>query len=370
MSGVFGRIPTSTPTTLAVPAGVVPNIPLTNLTPLQTKALAVAQGRMPITDEDIEGLGADLPRKVQETSNKVISQVSVGQFGELGDILAQVENQVQTLDPNSLMGSGVAGWFRRTFTDLKLAYTKRFETAEESFKGLEAQIAGHMTLHEGRIKDLDVLYNENYARYQELTAIIEKGKGLVTYVEGLLKSHPTIAPNDPDAMMKAQLLRDDEAKLNRLRKRVDDFIRQRVWVETLAPRIRQQQETSRAVKNSLKDVVQTTIPQLRMEFALFRQSLESKTSVEFVNTLKGMADAAMIKSADAAKDAAVSSAQALNAPTTSTSTLDHIRNRALETITEVRRIETEAQTARTTEAAHLESSQQQYLATLTKLGAI
>lgn len=323
-----------------------------------------------VTDDALDAIGADITKNVGPTTEKIIAKMSVGKFDELGAILTQIQVEANKLDPASIKKSGVAGWWQQHFGNMKQQLTMKLKTAEDVFDKLEEKMAQHMAVHSEWVKDLETLYNENYQQYKDITAVIEKLKTWETSMVQQLQNWPAIDPTDPEATMKAQYKRDAEAVLNRLRRKIDSFLRLRVITESNAPKIRSQQDTSRATISTLRDIVEQTIPLVKREFALFIQSLDAQKSIQLVSSTKDLSNKTLIRSADAAKQTAIDSAKSFNDPLVLTETLNHIRTRMIETVQEVGRIEQEARTTRATDAKTLEQSQQQYLQQLQQHGAV
>lgn len=323
-----------------------------------------------VTDDDIDKLGVEVTKNVGPTTEKIISKMSVGKFDELGAILTQIQVEAGKLDPASLKKSGLAGWWMKHFGDMKQQLTMKLKTAEDVFDKLEEKISQHMAVHAEWVKDLETLYQENYAQYQQIQEIIKKSKVWEESMDLQLKNWPEVAADDPEAMMKVQAKRDAEAILNRLRRKADSFVRLRVITESNAPKIRSQQETSRTTISTLRDIVEQTIPLIKTEFSLFIQSLDAQKSIQLVDSAKDLANKTLTKSADAAKQSAIDSAKSFNNPVVLTETLNHIRSKMIETVQEVGRIEREAAATRASDAKMLEESQKQYLMQLQQNGAL
>lgn len=340
--------------------------PLTQIQkPVVSSPLALS-----VTDEDIDKLGNDVTKNIGPTTEKIISKMSVGKFDELGAILTQIQVEAEKLDPASIQKKGLAGWWQRKFGDVKQQLTLKLKTAEDVFDKLEEKISQHMAVHSEWVKDLETLYIENYNQYRNIQEIIAQAKSWERNMEAQIKGWPEISPEDPEAMMKVQSKRDAEAVLNRLRRKIDSFIRLRVVTESNAPKIRSQQETSRTTISTLRDIVEQTLPLIKTEFSLFIQSLDAQKSIQLVDSAKDLANKTLTKSADAAKQSAVDAAKAYNNPVLVTDTLNHIRTRMIETVQEVGRIEKEAAATRASDAKMLEESQKQYLQQLQQHGAV
>lgn len=323
-----------------------------------------------IRDEDVESLGADITLKTSATTDKILARTGVSGFDELGAILVVVQSKADELDPSSIAKKGIAGWIQRRFGNLKAELTLRLKNADQVFQKLEGKIADHAAVQSEWIKDLETSYAENLERYSRIRSTIEKGRLWEAAMLSELESWPAIDPQDPDALMKGQARRDAEARLNRLRIKLDGFLRLQAVTENRAPRIRSQQETARTVIDTLRDLARETIPVIRDEFALYLQSLDANKSVELVGSTRDLASKTLTRSADGAKEAAVGASRTLNAAAISNETLTHLRTRMIETLTEVRRIETDATQKRTADAKAIEADQAQYLQILQQHKAI
>jgi uncharacterized protein YaaN involved in tellurite resistance len=296
--------------------------------------------------------------------------MGVSSFDEIGATLVAVQAEADALDPATLMKGGIMGWVQRRFGNVKQQLTLRLKSAEDVFDSLGKKIADHITVQSGWVRDLDSLYTENFERYRKVREVIEQAREWERQMVTALEHWPEISIDDPDAAMKAQERRDAEARLNRLRIKIDSFVRLQALTENHAPRIRSQQETARTTIQTLRDVVDQTIPVIKSEFALYIQSLDSRKSVALVTSTRGLATKTLEKSSEAAKNAAIESAQALNAPSITNETLTLLRTRMLDTLTEVRRIETDAQQRRVADEAAILDGQKQYLAELQHRGAV
>jgi uncharacterized protein YaaN involved in tellurite resistance len=345
-------------------------------TPVSNSPLVVPPkntSMMPATlvqDADVDKLGADLSRNVGQTTEKIMQKMGMVKFDELGAILVSVTNEVNKLDPASLKKGGVVGWFQSMFGDIKQELTVRFKNADAVFDTLSDKISNHITIQTEWVRDLETLYVENEQRYNTINEVIKQGQSWRDAMRAQIDSWPIVAADDPDAGMKIQAKRNAEARLNRIQIKLDSFMRLKTLAESNAPKISSQQETSRNAIMTLKDIIDQTIPMVKMEFALYIQSLDAQKSIQIVNNAKSLANTTLIKSADTAKQAAIDSATALNSPVIATDTLNHIRNRMLETVKEVKQIETTSQQKRDADATAIAEQQKQYLVALQNHNAI
>jgi uncharacterized protein YaaN involved in tellurite resistance len=334
-----------------------------------TKAKPIVPASL-IQDTDVDKLGADLSRSVGQTTEKIMQKMGMAKFDELGKILVSVQSEVGKLDPASLQKTGIVGWFQKQFTDVKQELTLRLKNADAVFDTLSEKISNHITVHSEWVKDLELLYNENMQRYDMINQVIKQGETWRDVLKNQIDNWEIISPDDPDAGMKIQAKRDVEARLNRINIKLDSFMRLKTVANSNAPKIKSQQETSRTTVMTLKDVIEQTIPMVKMEFSLYIQSLDAQKSIQIVNNAKNLANTTLKKSADTAKQSAIDAATALNSPVIEMDTINHIRNRMLETINDVKQIEKTSADKRLSDATAIEASQKQYLNALQSTNSI
>jgi uncharacterized protein YaaN involved in tellurite resistance len=337
---------------------------------VMTKPAGVALPSLVVSDSDIDKIGESVSREIGMTTQKIIDKMVVGKFDDLGVILTGITQEIDKLDPASMQKGGAIGWLQRTFTDVKATLTLRLKSAQDVFDGLEGKISSHITVQQEWVKDLESLYNENFNHYQKIVNEMKDVERLIAYVDDQIKSWPEIDLTSPLAAMQVQQVRDAETKLNRLRLKMDNLLRLKAMTELNSPKIRQQQDTSRVTISTLKDIISQTIPIVKMEFALFIQTLDTQKSVQLTSDVRDLATKTLIKGSDSAKLSAIESAKALNTPVITNETLQTLRSRVLETVVEVKRIENDAQIKRENEAVQIVEGQKTLLTALKQSGRI
>lgn len=323
-----------------------------------------------VTDADIDKIGEDVSRQLGATTVKIIEKMGVGRFDELGAILTTIGAEADKLDPSSLQKGGVVGWFQSRFTDIKAQLTLRLKTAQQVFKGLEEKISGHIIAQQEWVVNLEALYNENFDHYKRIIKEMDHVEGMITACVGQIESWPEIDLNSPEAAMEVQLKRDAESRVHRLRLKLDNLMRLKAMTEINSPKIRQQQEASRATISTLKDVITQTIPIIQMEFAMFLQTLDVQKSVKLTGEVRNLATKTLTTGANSAKVAAIESAKGMSTPVITNDTLNTLRSKMLETVTEVKRIETEAMQRCQADALQVEEGQRNLLTSLKQTGTI
>jgi uncharacterized protein YaaN involved in tellurite resistance len=325
---------------------------------------------LPFTQKDMDDLFGDVARNVGATTERIVSEMGVSRFGDMGAMLVQVQAEAENLDPDSIMKRGVAGWIQRRFGNVKAEMTLRLKKGEQVFDQLAAKIATHVTVQAKWVDDLEAMYAENWEQYKMLRGVIEKGESWKRSMEAQLANTPAPSQDDPDAVMKGQAIRDAQALLSRLKIKIDSAERLQAQIEGSAASIRDQQNGSLTDIQILNDFVEQGFPMLKREFVRYLQTLDHQKTLTLAENMRQLLTTTLTRSADSTKAASIRTAKVANAPLIQTSVLNHIRTRMIETVTEVRRIETDATAQREADAKTIAGGQAEYLKLLQSHGRV
>lgn len=324
----------------------------------------LSQFQSVFTLDDVESAGRSIEINSAETTNRIVKSITLNKYNELGDILARLRVQHDSLNPQSVIeatsGNRIIRWFKKQTSDLKVEMTKRLETADVAFESLTKDIEERITRSNQWIVDLDGLYQDNYQNYLSFVKEIEKLESWQTYQQEVVDNFPKIDPNSESAMMDAQKLRDEQYLLHAIELKINNLKRRKIVTENNTQVIRTQQETSRRTVSALREIM-ASIPDLRISFALFKQTLDTQDSINFHAGVKGLLNDSLKAGADNTHKTAVEATKALVNPIIENATLDHIRSRMTETIQSVISIEQSAKQQSIADAKWMEESQAEYL---------
>lgn len=352
----------ATPVAATMPAVVSSPSPLAKMAKTST-APAEMRGlfALTVTADQLEAMSASTSKQVGATTDRITQKFTTANFGELGDMLYKVQSQANNLSADDLMKSGVVGWIRRKTSDVKAVLTKRFQTAEKAFDELEGKMIDQRSILETWEKDMETLYDENYQNYLALRDMLVRAENAFAQNKITMDNFPVIAADDPDAFMKAQLLQEAQAEQTDISIACDTYRRQITMCEHNGPDLRSRIRQSEAQRKAITRVINEVIPLVKREFAKFLQTLEMQKTVTLVDSARAMGDQALKLSADSSRDTAIATAKSVNAPTISTSTIDHIRTRAIEALSAVQQIEQQAEQDRAAFAIKNKEDQANYL---------
>lgn len=143
--------------------------------------------------------------------------------------------------------------------------------------------------------------------------------------------------------------------------KIDTLRRSILMCEHNSPDLKARIRASEAQRRTLTRMINEVLPLVKREFAKFLQTLEMQKSIQLVDSARDMGDQALRLSADSSRDAALAAARSNNTPIVSTSTIEHLRTRMLETVKGVQDIQTEAAKQREADAIKLKEGRDAYL---------
>ncbi len=324
---------------------------------------------MPISERDVETLGDGLQEGVMGVVEQITKKQSLGEFGALGDILFDVQNEADKLVSGGTGITGALSWVKSKVFDVRKVLTKRLTDANTVFDQLCDKLSTHIAEHQQWITDLQRMKDENYQFYRAVVAEIVKGEAWEKIMRETLANQPAIDPNDMEAPMKAQAFRDAEARINRLTIKLDFLRRLKVLSENNSPTLSSMQDTSLACVDALKLTMGQGIPLIRAEFAKHLQTLRSKDSLSVVKSTRNLMNSSLQKTGASARDAAIEAAEVTNEAMVSNDTLTGLRNMVLETVAGVRQAEQKGQAQRVQDADSMKRDQAVYLQQLQGSGA-
>lgn len=319
---------------------------------------------LPVRENEIDRLGEDVGKFVGETTNRITSKFTVNNFGDLGDILTDVQIQADSLDMSEFTKGGLFGKIKRGLVDIRKVLYKRMTSAQGAFSELEVRIANQIAVLSEWNKDLNELYLENIMNHKRLIGQIRMGNDLIAQVEGTIARFPDISPEDPDAFVLGQQLNEANTVLNMLQIKVDTWNRLKIICESHGPNIQHKQQAGRNAVSTLRRLLTEIIPMVKMEFALHLHNLQMQKTITLVDSTRTMGNNVLTANADSSAATAIAAAKSANESTISTEALDHIRAKMLEAATGVNDIRRDAQKQRETDAVHLQQSQKEYYTAL------
>lgn len=376
MTSPFDRVPaTKTATVLPnlapQPAANVP-VPVRAGSPFAgVKATAVASPKMIYSVDDIDNIGKDADAKLSQLSERVTKKMTLNRMGDIGNMLMDVQREVNNLDPANLMKTdGFLGKIRQRFIDIKVELTKRFQTADGAFTALKEGMTKHIVQLSEWEKDDGAMYIENIARFKEVMIALDQIDGMIAQMKAQSAAWPVLDATDPEAMMKAQekFVLDD--LINRASVRREALLRAKIKCELNAPEILAMQSASGKLVSKLKSNANDIIPELMREIAKQIQRINMQDALKGIKSFSDFANVALVKGAEVTKDTVLQANQAFNDATITVNTITSMQNSVRDMVLGIQQISVESEKRRIAEEATINANQANLLKDLQKNGAV
>ncbi len=247
--------------------------------------------------------GTQSEKQVADFADTVLEQVMSRDMGPIHDRLSEIKLIASGLDVSSLKED--KGFFGRMFFNVKkeiAKFTDNFQTARGQIDSIAAQLEDQIQEVNLGLIMLDKLFDQNLNNFEDLTLHIVAGREVMEhYKTVVLPEQKQIAEakkNEPDALIEAQRVRDLQAAMDRLDRKIMNLEKSRAIAHAAMPTIRQVQQTGITLVEELKSAIAHGIPAwkntmlIHVEQLRQKKGLESLKSVtDFTNSqLKAMAD--------------------------------------------------------------------------------
>lgn len=349
-----------------IPVPGAPRSPFANVAPIP-----VATPKMLYTVDDIDSIGKDADAKLSQLSERITKKMTLNRMGDIGDMLMNVQREVNNLDPaNILKADGFLGKLRQRFIDIKVELTKRFQTADGAFTALKEGMTKHIVQLSEWERDDGALYLENVARFKEIMAALEQIESIIAQMKAQAAAWPVLDPSDPEAMMKAQDKFRLDDLINRAEVRREALLRSKIKCELNAPEILAMQSASGKLISKLKSNANDIIPELMREIAKQIQRINMQDAMKGIKSFSDFANVTLAKGAEATKDTVLQANQAFNDATITVNTITSMQNSVREMVLGIQQISVEAEKRRIAEEAAINQNQANLLKDLQKAGAV
>ena len=301
--------------------------------------------------DQIMRYGSTAQKKSSNFSEAALKGVKTKDFGEIGNLLANLTTEVRGFgEPEEKGFLGLFKKGRNKVEEMKVRYSESEVNINKIAKALESH---QFTL----LKDISVmgkLYDENLLYFKELSMYIAAGQKKLDevrngeLVELQKKAQESGLPED------AQAAKDLAAMCDRFEKKLMDLQLTRTITLQTAPQIRLIQEDDAMMAEKIQSTINNTIPLWKNQMVL---ALGVSHAAEAAKAQKLVSDATnemLKKNADTLKQATVTAAQENERSIVDIETLQHTNDQLISTIDEVIKIQAEGHERRKAAEAELD----------------
>ena len=339
-----------------------------HLTDAEKKAVEEFAAKIDITDTaTVLQYGAGTQQKIADFSDAALQNVRTKDFGEMGDMMANLVGELKDFNEDIGDDSRFLGIFKRTkrkLTTLKAKYDK----AEVNVTNIVSILENHQITLLKDVATLDKMYDTNLTYFKELSMYILAGKKKLeeeratTLVELKKKAEESGLPED------AQKANDFAAMCDRFEKKIYDLELTRMVSIQMAPQIRLVQNNDTAMSEKIQSTIVNTIPLWKSQMVIALGLEHSKQALEAQRAVTNMTNEMLKKNAEMLHQTTVGVAREAERGIIDIETLTHTNQELINTLDEVQQIQTEGKAKRRAAEAELGRMEQELKKKLLNVG--
>ena len=289
--------------------------------------------------------GATAQSKVADFSDTALKNVRTKDIDTVGDTLLDLVSQLRNFEVDDKNDNFFTKIFKKSsnsINDVKAKYDSANSNVDKIVKILE----NHQITLMKDISLLDQLYEKNLLNFKELTMYILAGYKRLDEIKkndlpaALKKAEETGLPED------AQAANDLSEAINRFEKKLHDLELTRMVSIQMAPQIRLVQNNDTLMTEKIQSTLVNTIPLWKSQMLIALGIAHSKEAVKAQNEVSEMTNKMLKENAEALKMATIETAKESERGIVDIETLTETYKKLIETLEEVKRIQTEGREKR------------------------
>ncbi|MBQ1482994.1 MAG: toxic anion resistance protein [Erysipelotrichaceae bacterium] len=289
--------------------------------------------------------GATAQSKVADFSDTALKNVRTKDIDTVGDTLLDLVSQLRNFEVDDKNDNFFAKIFKKSsnsINDVKAKYDSANANVDKIVKILE----NHQITLMKDISLLDQLYEKNLVNFKELTMYILAGYKRLDEIKkndlpaALKKAEESGLPED------AQAANDLSEAITRFEKKLHDLELTRMVSIQMAPQIRLVQNNDTLMTEKIQSTLVNTIPLWKSQMLIALGIAHSKEAVKAQNEVSEMTNKMLKENAEALKMATIETAKESERGIVDIETLTETNKKLIETLEEVKRIQTEGREKR------------------------
>ncbi|WP_070119642.1 toxic anion resistance protein [Bacillus marinisedimentorum] len=312
------------------------------------KAFSLASQINTSDQQIIVQFGTAAQSKLSDFSHSMLDHVQRKDTGPVGDILKELMQKLEQVDPDELKGEK-KNVFSRMFNKLSTSVNEilsKYQKIGAQIDKVSVKLDNQKSILLSDIQMLDQLFQKNKEYFDALNIYIAAGE--LKYEEIQMKEIPDLKKKaeESDDQMIYQELNDKIQFADRLEKRLHDLkLSRQITIQT-APQIRMIQNMNQALVEKIQSSILTAIPlwknQITIALTLFRQ----KRAVEAQKQVSKTTNELLLKNAEMLKTNSIETAKENERGLVDIETLKQTQENLISTLEETIRIQSEGRTKR------------------------
>ncbi len=314
--------------------------PEMHFTPEEQKVIDDFKDKIDVTNtSQILSYGSDAQKKIASFSEMALEKVRTKDLGEVGNMIGDLVVELKNFDAEE-DEKGFLGFFKKSKNKIDVMKS-RYDKAEKNVDRISDMLADHQITLTKDVAMLDQMYELNLANFKQLSMYIAAGKQKLAEVRA----------NELQALIqqaKASGLPEDSQKANdfaefcnRFEKKIYDLELTRTVAMQMAPQIRLVQNNDTTMVERIQTTLVNTIPLWKSQMVLALGLAHSEQAMKAQHAVNDMTNELLRKNAEKLKMSTVETSQESERGIVDMETLKETNRSLIETLDEVRRIQTE-----------------------------
>lgn len=292
-----------------------------------------------LSPANVQGYGRDAATKTTQFSSELLDQVRNRDLDATGDKLGEVVRIARNLNLQKFGGRSrlpIVGPLIDKMRDSKGELVQKFSSTNQQIEHLMRDVSRQQEDLGKRVRDFDRMHEIVLVERRELGLHIAAGKLRLSELE--VERSTLEGCEEPEARQRRQEI---DGAVRLLDKRVSDLQLLQHAADQSLPMIRMIQANAMQLIEKFGTVRDITIPAWKRSFAIQLSLNEQKSAVQLANAIDDATNELMRRNADMLHENSVATAKANQRGVIDVETLQHVHERLIQTVEDVRQIHRE-----------------------------
>ncbi|MGX8698362.1 MAG: toxic anion resistance protein [bacterium] len=316
------------------------------LSPEEMKAVNDFAQKIDITDTNaILQYGASSQKNIADFSGTTLQNVRTKDMGEVGTMLSDLVVQLQGFNYDEEEKKGLLGFFKKS--ENKIASLKaQYDKAEVNVDKICDALEKHQVVLLKDVATLDKMYSLNQAYHKELTMYILAGKKKLKECEEVVLPQLQERARQSGTPEDAQAVNDYQNMIDRFDKKLHDLELTRMISVQMSPQIRLIQNNDTLMIEKIQTSLVNTIPLWKSQMVLALGLHHSQQAMEAQREVTNVTNELLRRNAEKLKMGSIEVAKESERGIVDLETLKETNQKLIDTLEEVRSIQTEGRARR------------------------
>jgi uncharacterized protein YaaN involved in tellurite resistance len=292
-----------------------------------------------LSPSNVQGYGRDAATKTTQFSSELLDQVCNRDLDAAGDKLGDVVRIARNLNLGKFAGRSklpILGPLIEKMRDSKGELVQKFSTTNQQIEHLMRDVSRQQEDLAKRVRDFDRMHEIVLVERRELGLHVAAGKMRLAELE--LERASLEGRDEPEPRTRRQEI---DSAVRLLDKRVGDLLLLQHAADQSLPMIRMIQANAMQLIEKFAAVRDITIPAWKRSFTIQLSLNEQKNAVELSNAIDDATNELMRRNADMLHENSVATAKANQRGVIDVETLQHVHEKLIQTVEDVRQIHRE-----------------------------